>query len=206
MDEEEKKLAPIWAPRVRRSQIERFYKACGRGVVDEGLIDALGFALYARCESMLGSGLCPQCSAMIERDGSVKNEDLKCKRCAWSCSWKEYRKATKGQLLNPGQIKPFCIEYVQKFKKAKHYGEKIVLIDTLIHRFHGELVGGKKPGAYAFIEGEIGDVAAFLDRLSYGDQMPADLSVRREEWRKRVRNGPKFWSSQMAEQKDENAK
>jgi len=59
------------------------------------------------------------------------------------------------------------------------------------------LGGGNKPGAYAFIEGDIANVAAFLDRLTYGSEIPEEVRARREKWRKKVRTGKSFWSDQL---------
>jgi hypothetical protein len=44
---------PVWAHRLRKSQIERLYKSCGQELLDEKLIDDVGFSLYAHCTSML---------------------------------------------------------------------------------------------------------------------------------------------------------
>ena len=73
----------------------------------------------------------------------------------------------------------------------------MILIDTLIHRYHGELEGGCTPGAYNLIEGELTDMAAFLDGITYAWGTPAEVVERREEWRRRLRSAPKFWSRQL---------
>jgi len=48
-----------------------------------------------------------------------------------------------------------------------------------------------------FIEGEIADVAAVLDRLTYGSEIPEEVRARREKWRKTVSTGKRFWSDQL---------
>ena len=71
---------PVWAHRVRKSWIARLYRSCGEGLLDEELIDAVGFALYARCVSMLqvteavhGRPPCPRCgsSAQVRKLGTL---------------------------------------------------------------------------------------------------------------------------------------
>ena len=42
-----------WASRVNPATIRRLYETDARGIVDEDLIDEVGFALYARCQSIL---------------------------------------------------------------------------------------------------------------------------------------------------------
>ena len=197
---------PTWAPRVSRAQIGKFYRVSGRGIIDEEIIDDLGISLYARCESILlvmeamreRRVTCPNCEATVHRNcDSNRNETLACAECDWKCEWQDYRSTFDEKFLNAGGMKQFCLEFVKKYRAARTYGEKIVLIDTLIHRCHGELTGGKQPGAYAFIEGEPHDTAAFLDRLNYGDQVPEEIRIRRKKWRERVRAAPTFWSDQL---------
>ena len=205
MGQEEKQLLPKWAPRVPRSKIRRFYEMSGLGIVDEELIDDVGIALYARCESMIevkeakrGTVKCPNCRADVERERPLRNDDrFTCEKCSWECDWPTYRSAFKGTLLNPGQIEPQIREFLRSYRKTKDHRQKIVLIDTLIHLIHDELGGGNKPGAHAFIEGEISDVAEFLDRLTYGSEIPEEVKARREKWRKTVSTGKSFWSDQL---------
>ena len=66
---------PVWAHRLKKSQIERLYRSCGEGRLDEQLIDDVGFSLYARCMSMLqvseairGRPPCPSCGTAAQLD------------------------------------------------------------------------------------------------------------------------------------------
>ena len=92
-------------------------------------------------------------------------------------------------------MESFVSEFVRKFDAARSRGERLVLIDTLIHRFHwesGDQVSGR-PGASSLIEGKMKNIMAFLDRLSYGDNIPPEIAQNREEWRSKWRRNP--WSS-----------
>lgn len=206
MSREQEHELPTWAPRIARRDIARLYRSCGQGILDTELIDEVGIGLYVRCESILkvkeamrGNIMCPHCESVVRRTCHVsEDERLHCPRCRWECSWQEYRRTFEGKLLNAGGMERFCHEYLHRFAVTKSYGEKLVLIDTLIHRLHGELVGGNKPGAYAFIEGDIADVASFLDHLTYEDKMPEEIKASRERWRKQVRTGSKFWTQQLS--------
>lgn len=208
MEREARQLLPTWAPRVSRSLLRRFYEGSALGIIDEPVIDELGIALYARCESMIevkeakrGRVKCPDCHAVIDRSGSSQDSTrVVCDQCSWECDWVAYRNHYKGTLLNPGQIESDIREYVRCYKAARDYSHKIVLIDTLIHLIHDEVGGGSKPGAYAFIEGQIEDVAAFLDGLAYGQQVPDEVRRRRDEWRARVAKARGFWSGQLRPQ------
>ena len=70
----------------------------------------------------------------------------------------------------------------------------MLLIDSLIHRFHWEsenVVDGR-PGATSLIEGKMKDIMAFLDGISYGDNIPPEIERTREEWRRKWRENA--WS------------
>ena len=181
---------PAWAPRLRKLQIARLYESCGRGVIDEDLVDDVGFSLLARAESILsateasrGQVPCPKCKAVVERT-SWKSELLKCQHCDWQCPWDEYKKTIKYKHLNAGGMRPFLEDYVRQFPKAKSHSDRLILIDTLIHRYHWEnSTGGGRPGACCLIEGKMKDIMPFLDNLSYGDTVPREVEVTREVWR-----------------------
>ena len=90
--------------------------------------------------------------------------------------------------------------FVQKFSTARSHGDKLVLIDTLIHRFHWESAtsAGGRPAACSLIEGKMKDIMPFLDRLSYGDNMQPEIEQAREEWRKKWAGNP--WSKGKGQQ------
>lgn len=196
---------PVWSPRVKKSQIERLYQSCGRGLLDEDLVDEVGFALYLRCVSMLkvsaairGNPLCPNCDHTAQVS-TEPNPFANCSNCGWKCPWDQYQKTYQRKLLFAGGLEPFVKDYVQKFPEMRAHPERMVLIDTLIHRFHWETDGNDdgKPGATGLIEGKLHDVVAFLDRLSYGDNIPPEIERTREAWRKRWRES--HWSKQEKE-------
>ena len=182
---------PTWAPRLRKSQVERLYKSCGQGVLDEELIDDVGFSLYARCKSMLevtasvrGKPVCPECGAAVERSRGPEAM-LDCPSCGWKCPWKAYKKTHQRKGLFAGGMEPFVREFVEKFRTTRSHSERLVLIDTLIHRFHwesGDKPGGR-PSAVSLIEGKMKDIMPFLDRLTYGDNVPPQIEETRERWR-----------------------
>ena len=189
---------PVWAHRLRKSQVERLYKSCGQGLLDEELIDDVGFSLYARCESMLqvteavrGRPRCPNCGATAEVDRAPDGL-AKCTECGWSCPWTLYKKTYQRKGLFAGGMESFVRDFVRQFAAARSHGDKLVLIDTLIHRFHwesGSSAGGR-PGACNLIEGRMKDIVPFLDRLSYGDDIPPDVAQTRQEWRRKWQENP----------------
>ena len=180
---------PKWAPRVRKSEIEQLYRSSADGIFDEDLIDEVGYGLYARCESMLeateilrtGRPKCPVCGTILPKR-KWNDEVLVCTGCDWKCPAKIYNKTYARKNLGTGGLDDFIREFMHGFESARTYRDKLVLIDTLIHRFHWASDQGR-PLATALIEGSMKSTMAFLDHLSYGDLMPDEVLRTREEWR-----------------------
>ncbi|NKB68596.1 MAG: hypothetical protein GKR89_16155 [Candidatus Latescibacteria bacterium] len=178
---------------MRKSLIARLYESTGRGLLDAELVDEVGYTLLLRCESMLdvrlkyqGKVRCVDCKILIE-DARADKTMITCTACGWTCSWAAYQKTIKYKKLHAGGMTPFLEEYARKFPVAKTSGEKIILIDTLIHRFHWETSTnpGSRPGAVGLIEGKLKDVMPFLEKLTYGDHVPAEVQATRLAWRKK---------------------
>jgi hypothetical protein len=177
---------------VSKDKIERLYRSCTNGVLDRDLIDEVGYALYARCQSMLevteimrtGRPRCPDCGTVLpERNWEEPDEMLACPACDWVCPAQAYRKTYARKNLGTGGLDEQIREFMHGFESARAYGDKLVLIDTLIHRFHWCSEQGR-PLATALIAGTMKGTMAFLDRLSYGDSVPDAVHRTREEWRR----------------------
>ncbi len=190
---------PAWAPRLRKAEIERLYRSCENGLLDEDLVDEVGYGLYARCESMLevteilrtGRPKCPACKATLPSRNWEPDEMLVCPACEWKCPAQLYQKTHSRKNFSTGGHDEDLRAFMHKFRTSQSYGEKLVLIDTLIHYFHWASEQGR-PLATAFIEGNMKSTVAFLDRLSYGDSVPDAVHRTREEWRRKwAKNG---WS------------
>ena len=184
---------PVWAPRVSKVRIQRLYQSCAQDLLDEDLVNDVGYSLYSRCISMLkvteavrGNPSCPVCESTAHIDWNP-HPLAQCANCGWLCPWDQYQKTYQRKWLFAGGLEPFVQEYVRMFPSTHTAYERMVLIDRLIHRFHWESdvsVGGR-PGATSLIEGTMQDVMAFLDRLSYNETIPPGIAQTREEWRRK---------------------
>jgi predicted RNA-binding Zn-ribbon protein involved in translation (DUF1610 family) len=190
-----------WASRVNPILIRRLYQTDARGIVDEELIDAVGFALYARCQSILqateahaGRIICPECGSLVERDGGpwLKGAMLDCPQCGWQVAWEAYFKTYQHKHLVGGGAIAFHSEYIDHFKHARSPQEKMLAIDRLIHACHWELVQSPgRPAAREIIYAKnYHDLLTFLDTLSYGERSTSGLEAAKREWdRKLARSG-----------------
>src|SRR2546427_13195711 len=95
-----------WAPRVNPQKIRRLYETDARGIVDEELIEEVGFGLYSRCLSILiateahaGRLQCPRCDNIISHQGE-RDAVLQCDRCAWRVRWGDYHRTDQDKHLH----------------------------------------------------------------------------------------------------------
>jgi hypothetical protein len=165
---------PTWAPRVAQRMIRRLYETDAQGIYDLDLIDEVGYGLLARCESFItanraraGELPCPECGETVQRE-----EMLHCP-CGWTLPWAAYFKTIQHKQLSGAE--PVLVQfrdYVRAFPAARTPQQKMLLIDRLIHGFHWyyKTNGPTRPVAVNLIEGRLGDVVAFLERLSYGEK------------------------------------
>ncbi len=185
---------PTWAGRIPRHKIAELYKKDSVGICDEVLIDDVGIGLLVRIEHIFrardaNSGLasCPICRCEIAHDFDPAFL-LRCDACNWELAWGEYQKSFRGKHLISSGMTAFMKEYAEQYRAAKTPQEKMILIDTLIHRYHWELEGGLTgPGARDLIGGKPGEVIDFLNRLSYGTSSNPEILATREEWLDKVR-------------------
>lgn len=187
-------VVPVWSRRVKMSKIKRLYEDDARGFHDEKLIDDVGFTLLCRCESFIaaneavgGRPLCPECNEVAGLEGNV----AVCP-CGWRLPWAAYFKTIQHKQLSGGEdvMGPFR-DYVKAFPTARSPREKMVLIDQLIHGFHGylETLGTeeedvRRPVGVNLIEGKMGVVVRFLNELTYGPQSTPGLADTYRQWRR----------------------
>ncbi len=183
-------LLPAWAPRVPQALIRRLYETDAQGIYDEELLDEVGYALLARCQSFIeanearaGRVRCPRCSAEITRTWK-EQEILRCD-CGWALPWRDYFATIQhAQLSGAEPVLEQFRAYVAGFPLARTPGERMIAIDRLIHGFHWYLKinSPTRPVAVNLIEGRMRRVIAFLDRLTYSGQSTPGLRENYDQW------------------------
>jgi len=167
---------PEWSPRVSREKIRRLYQNDVSGIVGEELLDDVGTTLYCRCESILdasdaagGKIHCPSCANVIMRASVDKHEQILCGKCRWTIRWIDYQKTYQHKDLWGGGFADAMREFMARWEASPSAGEKMLLIDRLIHVWHWQFSkerGASRPAAPTFIEGSRKGVIKFLDQLS----------------------------------------
>jgi hypothetical protein len=199
-----------WAARVSRHKIWQLYHFDATGRQDEELADEVGWALLARIRDCLlvteahrGRVLCPVCSTTIQRAHDhrdrVPDEVLTCPEGHWSVTWREFRRSYRNKHLGSAGLETFFREFAERYPQAKTYGERMVLIDTLLHRYHWELEGDPGgPGATNLIGGSREEVIAFLNQLTYGEESTPGLAETKARWLRTLHYGP--WTAENVDE------
>jgi hypothetical protein len=183
-----------WPRRVRQETIRRLYTLDAKGIVDEELIDEVGYALYARCLAIqtatrahFGRAACPRCRSEIKRASEDwrrwrKDEQMLC-ACGWSATWGAYQRSYKGKQLVGGNAYPVFKAFINRWPLARTPRDKMLEIDGLIHACHQDAKKRwARPAACNVIEGRMTDMIAFLDELAYGSRSTEGLNETRRAW------------------------
>ncbi len=196
---------PVWSPRVKQKLIRELYENDAQGFIDEELINEVGWALRARCESfvaavgaMRGRVTCPACGAIILHHRQA-DEILHCPQCDWELPWKDYFATIQHkQLSGADPVMAFFQDFVDRFPKAREPQEKMVLIDTLIHGWHLNMIRDipleTRAAGVNLIEGNYHEVVEFLDGLSSGEASTTGVREKRQEWRAKLAYTAEMWN------------
>jgi hypothetical protein len=196
---------PHWAPKVSKAKIQRLYNTDANGIIDEELINAVGWDLWSRCDSILtvtaahyGRVSCPSCGANVERPSTQAEpggeppslwqdaDTLLCEQCGWQLPWKTYHQTYRGKQLFGANAVEIFEAYHKAFPKAAAPNIKMLLIDQLIHGFHTGLTEYGRPVGANLIEGSLKEVIRFLDRLTNGPASAVGIGNSREAWRRNL--------------------
>ena len=185
---------PQWARRVPRELIRRLYEREAQGILDEELVDEVAFAFYARCLSIIkatkaynGSAECPVCQNVISHSHRSA-EVLRCARCSWQTTWRDYRRSYQGKYLITGNPGGAFTEYPRRLEAARTGREKMLAIDWLVHQVHSWALDREAPRGRAtavnLIEGTETKVVALLDELAAGPSAPLEQKESYAAWRR----------------------
>jgi hypothetical protein len=186
--------APIrWARRVEQHKIRQLYARDAQGIVDEELVDEVGYAMYARCESIAtvtvasqGRAKCHACGEIIRHRG-VKDAPMICV-CGWQTTWGEYLASYQRKQLHGGNAFPAFEKFVERWPEARNPRDKLLEIDRLIHELHlnAEVERFARPAGVNVIEGSMKTVIALLNELAYSDLSTPGLDDARATWKGRL--------------------
>lgn len=194
-----------WAPRVKQGLIRRLYELDALGIYDDELIDDVGWRLYERCvsfisavEAVKGRAKCPLCGNVVCHDSQPETV-LRCAQCGWETTWRAYFQTIQHKQLSGNEvIVAFFQDFIDRFPHSKTPGEKMALIDLLIHRFHWNMLyeSNTRAAGVNLIEGNYHEVVEFLDRLTYGEGSTPGVLETWKEWRKQINMTADLWKDE----------
>jgi predicted RNA-binding Zn-ribbon protein involved in translation (DUF1610 family) len=199
-------ITPHWAPKVSCTKVRRIYEADALGIRDEELIDEVGYALYARCQSILavteahhGKVGCPQCGSVILReDRDHEDSIIRCAACGWQIPWVDYHRSYQGKQLYGANAVGIFHRFYERFPALDSASEKMLAIDQLLHEFHTGLKEYGRPVAANLLEGKLKEVIKFLDDRTYSSKSSDGLAVSQSGWRERLHSTS--WAGNLLEQ------
>jgi hypothetical protein len=182
-----------WAPKIRQARIWQLYQNDALGMVDQELVEHVGYGLLQRCRSIRlvtqREVECPRCGMvfLLSEPGVWKMlpgvQICPTPGCGWETTATQWHDSWKHRDLLGAAAMQAVETYLQDFPKARTPEERMLCIDHLIHSFHMSLRTGKANRSFAnnLIEGSHEQVVEFLDRLS---AMPGGAD--KEGWRVQV--------------------
>lgn len=183
-----------WAPKVRQIKIWQIYQNDALGMVDEELLEDVGYSLLQRCRSIQlatsRSVECPRCGTAFKISESSPWKLLPgphvCPNpgCGWQTTAEEWHASWRHQDLLGAAAVLGLEAYLHDYPRASTPQERMLCIDQLIHAFHLSLRDGQPGRSFAnnLIEGSHRQVIEFLDHLYV---LPE--GVKKEEWRAAVK-------------------
>ena len=185
-----------WARKVSQADIWRLYHTDALGIVDEALIDRVGSAFLARCQSILlvsSAGVeCPRCGAVIQVGWRRSPEDvIACpvNGCGWETTFAQWHSSWRHQDLIGTRAATAFQAFAEQYSHTLAPRVKMLLIDQLIHAFHQGIVGelAHRSAANNLIEGSHRQVLALLEQLAYGDGSTPGLKETAAGWQARAK-------------------
>lgn len=191
-----------WAPRARPHLIRKLYEADANGLVDDQLIDEVGYSLLLRCEAIhrVAERRCPHCGEKLKGafDRGPRDRPISCPGCRWSSTWDAYHRSYKGRRIHGGRAYTAFVAFMNAFPRCRTIQAKMLEIDRLIHAVHETPDANVSPAASNLLyEKKPRWAKAFLDELAYGDQTGTEREGLREEYLRRIKEG-EAWAEQHA--------
>ena len=186
-----------WAPRVAPDKIWQLYQSDAMGMLDERLLDAVGYAFLARAQSIIDTNrihleriaLCPSCGKPVHEE----NERFECP-CGWSMAAQALHQTYKGRQLIGPSIVGFAEAFIRDWNRAlDDPHRRMMAIDDLIHRFHWEMIGEPtRPVAVNYIKGKMGEIKRLIWALA-GQAMSGERAENMLRWQQNNQKAAEIW-------------
>ncbi len=152
----------------------RLYEADAAGLVDDELLDDVGWRLWERLADVVrvtaGRVRCPVCGEefQVRSPGRSADERVRCPGCDWSVTPREWHRSWEHRGLN-GPCPDFK-RFVDAWPAAGSARKRMLLIDGVVHALHVSAREGSHGNFAArnFLEGSRPKIVALLEELASG--------------------------------------
>ena len=171
--------------KVSRNDLMKLYQSEAKGLINEDLLDEVGYTFYTRCTQAKqarelmeqGKMLCLHCGAVLSDDivkiggytpFSKSNLPVSCD-CGYSYTYREYRRCCNAANMPGGRATPIFEHFAQKWPSCKDTAQKMMLIDWLVHECHVTLMSGiaGRSVCINFIEGTTKQISDLITTLAH---------------------------------------
>ena len=109
-----------WAKKASRNDLLRLYQSDAKGMINEELLDEVGFTFYVRCKQakevmeLLEKGkiLCHHCGAVLQAQSYTA--PIKC-QCGYIYTYREYRRSCNAVNMPGGRATPIFENFIEKW-------------------------------------------------------------------------------------------
>jgi len=165
----------VWCKKVSRKDLERLYQSDAKGMLDETLLDDIGYTFYTRCKQSKeawacmrkGEIICHHCHAVLAARNKF-NMPVTC-TCGYSYTYREYRRSCCAANMPSGRATPIFHQFIEKWQGGRTSAQKMMLIDWLIHEFHVTLMSNSRGRSVCMnlIDGSQKQIKELIEKLAY---------------------------------------
>jgi len=188
-----------WSRRVPLYKLRLLYESEAKGILDEDLLNEVGYGIYACCQDLLeraeaarGRVKCRNCDNIIIRpliNGRFADSDvLRCSQCGWEVACKDYHESLlRKRPAPPYEPEEIFKEFAEQWPLASSSREKLLLIDRLIHEWHVHYITVGWPLGTCVIQATARQMVDLLEGLAYGPDSSKGLEQTRMLWMSRLK-------------------
>ena len=161
-----------WPAMVSRQDLIKLYNNDAKGILDEALLNEIGFTMYARCKEARDiyelmetwKVKCLHCGNVLDY------ADIITCACGQQYTCREYRRSYRANNMPRGEASGIFDKFISDWEKAQDSAVKMRLIDNLVHEFHISSIAGtqNRPVGVNLIQGTKEQVTALIESLAYG--------------------------------------
>lgn len=162
-----------WVEKVSRNKLIKLYLDESKGLLNEDLLDDIGYTFYTRCKQAIdtrehlekGEIICHHCGAVHK---AASYTALIACPCGYYYTYREYRRSCNANNVPGGRAAEIFKAFADNWFMCKSESEKMLLIDQLVHECHVSAMTGVKGRSVCMnlVEGTLSQIRDMLEKLA----------------------------------------